>query len=107
MASDIGITPDVRAPAPNDSQSVLRISPRRFRAGQLGSENHALVRVNGTAYNQEIIIVEVVPPPYQHGRGTDRGNQARRGIGIQSRGPQLLHDSLNANVENLLKGAGE
>jgi hypothetical protein len=48
--------------------SVLRISRRRFRAGQLGSKNHAPVWVNGTAYDQEIIIVEVVPPPYQHGR---------------------------------------
>jgi hypothetical protein len=95
----------VRSISANGGQVAKRISQQRFRAGQLGSENHALVRVNGTA--KEIIIVEVVPPPYQHGRGTDCGNQPRRGIGIQCRGAQLLHDSLDANVENLLSGAGK
>ena len=64
---------------------------RWLRAGQLGSENHSFLRIDGTTHDEEIIIVEVVPPPYQHGGRTHRRNKARRDIGIQSDGPQLLH----------------
>ena len=74
-------------------------------AAQLGSENHSLLRIDGTTHNEEIIIVEVVPPPYQHGGRPDRSNETRRSIGIQSDGPQLLHNSLDANLEKLLGGA--
>ena len=76
-----------------------------LRARQLGSENHSLLWIDGTTHKEEIIIVEVVPPPYQHGGKTDRSNEARRGVGIQNDGPQLLHNSLGAYLKKLLGGA--
>jgi hypothetical protein len=79
---------------------------RWFRAGQFCSENHPILRIDGTTHKEEVIIVEVVPAPYQHGRGVDRGSEACRGTGVQSDGPQLLHDSLGANLKKLLRGAG-
>ena len=80
-------------------------SPRLISAPPIAGPRGACALADGTTHNEEIIVVEVVPPPYQHGGRTDRRNETRRGSGIQSDGPQLLHNSLGANLEKFLGGA--